>query len=371
MEPGEAKTPLEFSVFDKPKVSRWIVVTLIVVIILAAGFFVWYYQMGPGKSMEKVSTTIASGEVPAPDPTVDWQTYTNTKYLYTFKYPSTVALTSASGNADSQAINGTAAGVNVAVTGAPAGEYIFSISIPGISLTDAAIRQQFGATAETNIAITSETIGGNSGKKVVISGDASVVSTFYFVQNTAGTVLEITVLNSSTDASAILASLAFGPTTSATADWKTFANTTYKYSLLYPAGWSVSSIGDATTEAGASITNDNVNYSLGISVVSSQSSLDDFVANLKSSEAAETAAGHPGNTYGDQTNTTIGGQPAIKLANSTQGASAYRYDEYFVKKGSNIYQLNITKIVGEGDAFDPTSYIATAETMLTTFQFTS
>ncbi len=44
----------------KPKVSKWLWITLIVVAVAGAGFFSWYYLMGPGKKVATSTTTPTS-----------------------------------------------------------------------------------------------------------------------------------------------------------------------------------------------------------------------------------------------------------------------------------------------------------------------
>jgi len=65
----------------QPVVSKWLWISLIIVIIIAGGFFSWFYLMGPGKT--KTSTPITT------DKTADWKTYNNAQYGFQLKYPST------------------------------------------------------------------------------------------------------------------------------------------------------------------------------------------------------------------------------------------------------------------------------------------
>ena len=146
-------------------------------------------------------------------------TYTNTKYGYSFEYDATANdITASAGNSDAVAISPTAEGVNVFPTGTGVGKDIFMVSAPGIELTTAAIGGQFGATKKENLSITPVTVAGASGYKAHISGDASVVSDFYFLKNKAGTTLELTVAKNNDAASAMLTSfLLSGSVASSTA----------------------------------------------------------------------------------------------------------------------------------------------------------
>ena len=41
---------------SKPGVSKWLWITLIIVVLIGAGFFSWYYLMGPGKKVASTAT---------------------------------------------------------------------------------------------------------------------------------------------------------------------------------------------------------------------------------------------------------------------------------------------------------------------------
>ncbi|MDO8444387.1 MAG: hypothetical protein Q7S80_02700 [bacterium] len=140
------------------------------------------------------------------DPTAGWKTYTNSTYGYSFKYPGTVNLTASLENSNNLAISATAAGVNVFPAGESVGNGIFYVSVPNIAFTTVAIKNQFGVTKAENITTTATTLDGASCYIITIQNDSSVVSKFYFVKNTSGTVLELTVVKSSTDAQKILSS---------------------------------------------------------------------------------------------------------------------------------------------------------------------
>jgi len=72
----------------RPAVSKWLWIILIIVAVIGAGFFSWYFLMGPGK---KVTTTTTP--VTTTDKTAGWQTFENKTYGYSFKYPKTLYLT--------------------------------------------------------------------------------------------------------------------------------------------------------------------------------------------------------------------------------------------------------------------------------------
>jgi hypothetical protein len=155
--------------------------------------------------------------------------------------------------------------------------------------------------------------------------------------------------------------------TDATAGWKTYSNTTSGYSIKYPTSWTTNNSTAALALINPSAAD---NYIFSIETITNQSSLDDYVSGIKAEATSEINNGRPGDTFGTQSQTTIGGQPALKFVNCTQGASAYKYDWYFVKKGTVIIKIAATKVVGQGAVIDVNQYIPTAETMISTFQFT-
>ncbi len=99
-----------------------------------------------------------------------------------------------------------------------------------------------------------------------------------------------------------------------TADWKTYTNGTYNYSIIYPpADWTTSE----TDKPNVSFRNNKVNYGFNISVASSQLSLSDYVTSLKTEAAALVQEDRPGDTFGAESSTTIDGQTAVKIINCT------------------------------------------------------
>lgn len=87
----------------KPSVSKWLWITLIIVAIIGAGFFTWYFLMGPGKKTETKTTTTTTTTPSTTKPTTttttteekttastEWLTYTNKAYGYSIQYPPTL-----------------------------------------------------------------------------------------------------------------------------------------------------------------------------------------------------------------------------------------------------------------------------------------
>ncbi|OGD57130.1 hypothetical protein A2V71_01700 [Candidatus Berkelbacteria bacterium RBG_13_40_8] len=83
----------------KPSVSKWLWITLIIVAVLAAGFFAWHFLMGPGKKTETKTTPTPTATTTTPTKTsteetnttsTEWLTYTNKTYGYSIQYPPTL-----------------------------------------------------------------------------------------------------------------------------------------------------------------------------------------------------------------------------------------------------------------------------------------
>jgi len=78
---------------SKPAVSKWLWISLIIVIVLAAGFAAWYYLSGPGKTVATTetttptTTTMPTTTTAATSTTADWKTYTDKTFGYSVKYP--------------------------------------------------------------------------------------------------------------------------------------------------------------------------------------------------------------------------------------------------------------------------------------------
>jgi hypothetical protein len=81
----------------KPAVSMWLWIVLIVVAVLGAGFFSWYYLMGPGKKTVASTSTTPTATPSATTATSGWLTYTNSAYGYSIQYPPTLSYTEQDG----------------------------------------------------------------------------------------------------------------------------------------------------------------------------------------------------------------------------------------------------------------------------------
>lgn len=74
----------------KPQSKKWLLGFFIVGIVLGViGYFRYQdYQKAQSQIQEIINYALYTSPTPAPDPTVNWKTYTNQQCLCTFKYPS-------------------------------------------------------------------------------------------------------------------------------------------------------------------------------------------------------------------------------------------------------------------------------------------
>jgi len=92
----------------QPAVSKGLLITFIIVILIGAAFATWYFLMGPGKKVATSTTTATTTPAATttttttpstttttttPTATADWQTYTNDTYGFSFKYPKDYSVT--------------------------------------------------------------------------------------------------------------------------------------------------------------------------------------------------------------------------------------------------------------------------------------
>lgn len=159
-------------------------------------------------SVQNNKTSAINTSNPSNDEMASWKTYTNTKYDYSLKYPESFTMTASADNLDDLPIGPTADSVNVFPVNGSVPDGIFFVD-PGVEFTIDAIKDQFSATNKDNIIVTPMTIGGASAYKVKILGDSGVVSTFYDIKSPSGKILQLTVVNDSTDAQKILSSFQF------------------------------------------------------------------------------------------------------------------------------------------------------------------
>lgn len=121
------------------------------------------------------------------------QTYTNTKYRYSFKYPEGYKLESSNETGFPAPATNSTGEINIIKDMTT--NQIFSIDstlnlYP--SFSEQGIENYFGKNK--NVVITPINILGNSGYKITSNGnDRSIISDFYFVQNKTGVTVMITI----------------------------------------------------------------------------------------------------------------------------------------------------------------------------------
>jgi len=194
-------------------VSKSLKVLMLVFAIMLVGglgYLVWYQNTTSDTTEETTVTTkktTGSTSTTTTDTTASWKTLTNTKYGYSFKYPTGATLVGTTGQEATVTSTALAGAVKVFPQGvvATTGNEIFSVNLYDFDVSAASIQEHLGTTTST---ITSVTVAGKSGFKYINTGDSS---TLYFLTNTAGTALEISVKNSNTEATSMLGSLLITP----------------------------------------------------------------------------------------------------------------------------------------------------------------
>lgn len=145
-----------------------------------------------------VSTTKTSSITDTPD----WTKYSNTKYNYTFKYPSTIKMVGSSENGTTElTLTPSVDGVKVFPISKTSADSVFLVSAPGIVFTPTAIKLYYGEAISQTVILESVKLNSVSAYKATVPNDTL---TYYFVKNSAGTVLKISYLSSSEDAKNIL-----------------------------------------------------------------------------------------------------------------------------------------------------------------------
>ncbi len=140
--------------------------------------------------------------------------YTNTKYKYSFEYPSTFEAKGTQGDAHLLPLTATVYGVYVIppnsstkegsfenLTGRP----IFSITLQGKDFSEAAVKSMF--RPDETITVTSTTLGGANAYKATVQSSPSggtTTNTYYSVKTSTNDVMWLTVPNNNSDSTVIL-----------------------------------------------------------------------------------------------------------------------------------------------------------------------
>lgn len=123
----------------------------ILLIVLVIGIFVLaigggYYLNNNLKSLDIKNL----GSNTSTEETMSWKDYINTKYVYTFKYPSAYEIYSTEGDQNLLKITPTATGITV-VPKDDQQKRIFSVQFAGTEFTEEAIKSRFGPLATVKV----------------------------------------------------------------------------------------------------------------------------------------------------------------------------------------------------------------------------
>lgn len=350
--------------------KTWLLVLMTVVVTggLVGGGTYYYFNKKADKDIAALQKQIdtlrteAGAEVETvavADATADWKTFNNTKYGYSFKYPKEVVLSTTEGGGIESAEEVDTKEQTKVATLTKSDDANFHWSV----LTQEGIKTISKDSLKNHFALDFRLdkiqIGAESGYQVVnITGDKSIVSNFYFVQNSQSTVFQITMTKDSAIAQKVLDTFKFDETLT----WKTYTSTKYGFSAKYPADWylidtpefdAVSFAPDKACPVGTGGCGRR-ELSLSAKPVTSGKTLDTVAPDVIFGQ---------GNTY-NKASLTIGGQPAYKLNSNCDKNSGVGcgLSQWIMINGLNLYEFDA--------GTDNASIIAIYEKILSTFQFT-
>ncbi|OGD57129.1 hypothetical protein A2V71_01695 [Candidatus Berkelbacteria bacterium RBG_13_40_8] len=223
----------------KPAVATWLWVVFGVVVVAGAAFFSWYFLMGPGK---KTETTTTPTTTTTTDKTAGWKTYTNDTLGFSFKYPTTYTTKDSD-----KSLTGDAAGKEVFV-----GETSNLTEAKSVHVIVYPQASTYTLVAPDGMDITSisdTTVGGKTAKKY-IGGDSNV---YVVIANNRRyeIVVPTGLIKADLDNfTTMLSTFKFTTTTSTTttsADL-TYTNSTYGFTMTFPADWKGYKFKEATLE---------------------------------------------------------------------------------------------------------------------------
>jgi hypothetical protein len=221
----------------------WLLIPLVVILTAGiAGGGTWYYLKNKNdkevknltaqlSSLQSSSASSASSSSADADETVDWKTFENTLYGYSFKYPTNLTISTAAGEGSSY----TDAKDKTTQVTLTSNNVLFSMSLAGgiKTITKDSLKYQFALAFNLEpIKVGSE----NGYQTVFTTVDNTIVSNFYFIQK-GDSVFMITMTKDNNTISKILSTFKFDETLT----WKAYTNTVDKYSIKYPADWKVDS----------------------------------------------------------------------------------------------------------------------------------
>ena len=214
-----------------------IIIVILLIIFLGLGVFLGKTYFSPQALPQQITSvpTLAPTAIPTADPTVDWKTYTDSKGLFSFKYPSNLV-------EEKKTIEATGASFRN-------NEYLFDLLInydisSYTSMVDSIKKQVTSKDFSANI-INIEPFTAYLDSVQSAGGDYSFSRTVIIpMQNDLVVfILRPKDQNKSSEteklADQILSTFKFldQTKTTETENWKTFTSDKFKYSLKYPANW--------------------------------------------------------------------------------------------------------------------------------------
>jgi len=217
-------TQTEAQILKQPAVAPWLWITLIIVVIAAAGYFGWQYLAQNKTQTEPPVGTNTTATIS----TADWKTYNDSTYNFSFKYPGEWEKGTTSSNENIVFI----ASASSALAG---NDFKASVINDGIDKVKSDRENK-----NTKLAYTKTTISTKTAYK-----SASLRGIEGNVQEVLIDINPKTILISSegktiADLDVILDTFKFTAAVS-TADWKKYANSDYGFSFNYPSEWKTTS----------------------------------------------------------------------------------------------------------------------------------
>lgn len=177
--------------------SPWIAWSLVALFAGIAAFVTWYYYDQAATAWDDSATFF--GLNVHKNTTASWKTYTDDKYSYSFKYPTTYNLA----NVDATVLPKTSHVIQGVFVGKSSGTVVFGVNVLNIAFSTDAIKQQYTASSTTTV--TSTTISGEKAYKAV---NSESTTTDYYLQDSSGKVIYV-YLSRDTEATKILSTLQF------------------------------------------------------------------------------------------------------------------------------------------------------------------
>jgi hypothetical protein len=109
-------------------------------------------------------------------------------------------------------------------------------------------------------------------------------------------------------------------------------------------------------------------YSSNIKETLYKGSITSYLADLQKVQDAYKASGSPYHDLKPAQEITLNGMKGYKISNQNEGVDAQVSDWYLFQRDDTIYQINLYSTAGNGDAYDLKPYVATANTIVSSFK---